>query len=182
MSSTYGYTLQPIPYELSAAEQQEAQFDLWKKGNKISPKLWAILAAICLAAIAGIFFLKGYSTVLFYVMLVFVGIFLLIRFFGLAWYVKREIAKHPTQTVKGVKLGVQPQGLIMIQKMGQQEGRAMIDWKQVTEWQETEKYLFITASVKGQTSSQILPKRLIAQKFPFDTVRKHLTEVVGQAK
>ncbi|HEY4713765.1 MAG TPA: hypothetical protein VIH30_05950, partial [Aquirhabdus sp.] len=126
MSSTYGYTLQPIPYELSAAEQQEAQFDLWKKGNQISTKLWSILAVICLAALAGIFFLKGYSTVLFYVVLVFVGIFLLIRFFGLAWYVKREIAKHPTQTIKGVKIGVQPQGLIMIQKMGQQEGRAMI--------------------------------------------------------
>ncbi|GAC1375302.1 MAG: SdpI family protein [Aquirhabdus sp.] len=182
MSSTYGYTLQPIPYELSAAEQQEAQFDLWKKGNKISTKLWAILAAISLAAIAGLVFLSKYSTVIFYVILVFVGIFLLIRFFGLAWYVKREIAKHPTQTIKGVKLGVQPQGLIMIQKMGMQEGRAMIDWKQVTEWQETDKYIFITASVKGQTSSQILPKRLVAQKFPFDTVRKHLTEVVGQAK
>jgi len=182
MSSTYGYTLQPIPYELSTAEQQEAQFDLWKKGNKISPKLWAILAAISIAAIAGIVFLKGYSTAFFWIMLVAVALFLVIRFFGLAWYVKREIAKHPTQNVKGVKIGVQPQGLIMIQKMGMQEGRAMIDWKQVTEWQETDKYIFITASVKGQTSSQILPKRLVAQKFPFDTVRKHLTEVVGKAK
>lgn len=182
MSSTYGYTLQPIPYELSPAEQQEAQFDLWKKGNKISMKLWAILAAICLAAISGIVFLKGYSTVLFWFLLVGVGLFLLVRFFGLAWYVKREIAKHPTQTIKGVKIGVQPQGLIMIQKMGHQEGRAMIDWKQVTEWQETDKYIFVTANVKGQTSSQILPKRLVAQKFPFDTVRKHLIEVVGQAK
>lgn len=182
MSSTYGYTLQPIPYELSTTEQQEAQFDLWKKGNQISMKVWAILAAICLAAIAGIVFLKGYSTAFFWIMLVAVALFLVIRFFGLAWYVKREIAKHPTQNIKGVKIGVQPQGLIMIQKMGQQEGRAMIDWKQVTEWQETDKYLFITASVKGQTSSQILPKRLVAQKFPFDTVRKHLTEVVGQAK
>lgn len=182
MSSTYGYTLQPIPYELSVAEQQEAQFDLWKKGNKISIKVWAILAAICLAAISGIVFLKGYSTVFFWFLLVGVGLFLLVRFFALAWYVKREIAKHPTQTIKGVKIGVQPQGLIMIQKMGHQEGRAMIDWKQVTDWQETDKYIFVTASVKGQTSSQILPKRLVAQKFPFDTVRKHLTEVAGKAK
>jgi uncharacterized protein (DUF58 family) len=182
MSSTYGYTLQPINYELSSAEQQEAQFDLWRKGNKISPKVWAILAAVCVAAIAGIVFLHGYSTAFFWIMLVGVALFLVVRFFGLAWYVKREILKHPTQDIKGVKLGVQPQGLIMIQKMGQQEGRAMIDWKQVTEWQETEKFIFITANVKGQTSSQILPKRMVAQKFPFETVRKHLTEVAGKAK
>jgi hypothetical protein len=118
----------------------------------------------------------------FWIMLVAVALFLIARFFGLAWYVKREILKHPTQDIKGVKIGVQPQGLIMIQKMGMQEGRAMIDWKQVTEWQETEKFIFITAKVKGQTSSQILPKRMAAQKFPFETVRKHLTEVVGKAK
>ncbi|MDE2419766.1 MAG: YcxB family protein [Gammaproteobacteria bacterium] len=182
MSSTYGYTLQPIPYELTTTEQQEAQFDLWKKSNKVSTKVWAILAAICVAAIAGIVFLHGYSTAFFWVLLVGVALFLVVRFFGLAWYVKREILKYPTQDIKGIKIGVQPQGLIMIQKMGMQEGRATIDWKQVTEWQETEKFLFITAQVKGQTSSQIIPKRMVAQKFPFETVRKHLTDAVGPAK
>jgi hypothetical protein len=181
MSSTYGYTLQPINYELSTAEQQEAQFDLWRKGNKISYKVWAILAAICVAAIAGIVFLHGYSTAFFWIMLVGVALFLIVRFFGLAWYVKREILKHPTQDIKGIRIGVQPQGLIMIQKMGMQEGRAMTEWKQVTEWKETDKYLFVTATVKGQTNALILPKRLVAQKFPFETVRKHLIEAVGQA-
>ncbi len=178
MSSSYHYTLQPINYELSSAEQQEAQFDLWRQGNKISPKLWMILAAICVAAIAGIVFLKGYSTVFFWVILVGVALFLLVRFFGLAWYVKREIRKYPTQDIKGIRLGVQPQGLIMIQKMGMQEGRAMTEWKQVTEWKETEKYIFITSKIKGQTNSLILPKRLGAQKFPLDTVRKHLKELL----
>ncbi len=181
MSSPYGYTLQPINYELSSAEQQEAQFALWRQGNKISPKLWVILAAIAVAAIAGIVFLQGYSTAFFWVILVGEALFLVVRFFGLAWYVKREIRKHPTQDINGIRLGVQPQGLIMIQKMGMQEGRAMTEWKQVTEWKETDKYIFITATVKGQTNSLILPKRLSAQKFPFDTVRKHLKEVVDQA-
>lgn len=181
MSSTYGYTLQPIPYELSAAEQQEAQFDLWKKDNKISPKLGAILTMIAAAAIAGIVFLHGYSTTIFWVILVIVALFLAVKIFGFAWYVKREIQKQPAQDIKGIKIGVQPQGLIMIQKMGMQEGRAMTEWKQVTNWKETDKYLFVTAAVKGQTNSLILPKRLTAQKFPFETVRKHLIEAVGQA-
>ncbi|WP_407640774.1 YcxB family protein [Aquirhabdus parva] len=182
MSSPYAYTLQPIPYEITAAEQREAQFAAWKKNNRISTKVWAILAAICVAAIAGIGFLRGYSTVFFWILLVGVALYLILRVYGMAWYVKREIAKYSVQDIKGIKIGVQPQGLIMIQKMGLQEGRGIIEWKQVTEWQETDKFIFITASQKGQTSAQILPKRLAAQKFPFDTVRKHLIEVVGQAK
>jgi YcxB-like protein len=182
MSSSYSYTLQPINYELSAVEQQEAQFDLWRQGNKISTKLWVILAAICVAAIAGIVFLKGYSTAFFWVILVFEALFLIVRFFGLAWYVKREIRKYPTQDLRGIRLGVQPQGLIMIQKIGMQEGRAMTEWKQVTEWKETDKYIFITSKIKGQTNSLILPKRLTAQKFPMETVRKHLKEAVDQAR
>ena len=182
MSAPYGYTLQPIPYELSAAEQKEAQFDLWQKGNKITPKVWAILAAVSIAALAGIIFLKGYSTAIFWIMLVGVALFLLVRIFGLKWYAKREMAKMPVQDIKGIKMGVQPSGLIMLQKIGQQEGRGIIEWKDVSEWQETDKYIFLTCNSKGQTGTQILPKRLAAKKFPLDTVRKHLLDVVGPAK
>ena len=32
--------------------------------------------------------------------------------------------------------------------------------------------------MKGQQGSQIVPKRLEAQKFPIDTVRQHLQEVI----
>ena len=182
MSASYGYTLQPIPYELSAAEQKEAQYDLWRKSNQIKPKLWAILCAISIVAIAGLIFLRGYSTAIFWLLLVGVAVFLAARIFGLSWYAKREMAKMPVQDIKGIKMGVQPSGLIMLQKIGQQEGRGMIEWKDVSEWQETDKYIYLTCNSRGQTGTQILPKRLAEKKFPLDTVRKHLTEVVGPAK
>ena len=39
-------------------------------------------------------------------------------------------------------------------------------------------YIFMMFEMKGQQGSQILPKRLQAQKFPIDTVRQHLLEVI----
>ena len=74
--STYPYTMQPVPYELSVEEQREAQLALWKAGNVISTKVWAILAAISVAAVVGIFLVDGYSTAFFWVVLVIVAAYL----------------------------------------------------------------------------------------------------------
>lgn len=55
----------------------------------------------------------------------------LIRKFGLEWYVKRKMNEFPVQEIKGIRLGVQPHGLIMRQKMGAQEGVGAIGWKKI---------------------------------------------------
>lgn len=180
--STYPYTMQPVPYELSVEEQREAQLALWKAGNVISTKVWAILAAISVAAVVGIFLVDGYSTAFFWVVLVIVAAYLGIRKYGLEWYIKREMEKQPIQPLSGFKIGVQPQGIVMVQKMGNQEGRGTIDWKSFTEWRENDKFIYMFFSVKGQNGTQIIPKRMASQKFPIDTIRKHLTEVLGAAK
>ena len=137
-------------------------------------------------AIAGIVLVHGYSTALFWIMLIGVAIFLAARIWGwphfIRWQVEKEMAKHPMQAITGIKLGVQPQGLVMFQRMNNQEGRGVIGWKDFSEWRENDKYLYLTFSVKGQQGMQIIPKRMTAQRFPIDTVRKHLTETLGAAK
>ncbi len=181
MTTALSYTLQPVPYELSAQEQQDAQYAMSVANAKISNKVWLILAAVCAGAVAGIVLLHGYSTAFFWIILVFAALYVLVRIFGVAWYIKREMKKVPTQDIKGIKLGVQPQGIIMIQGSGVQMGRGFIDWKQVTEWRETAKFIYLTYTAKGQTGAMILPKRMTAQKFPIETVRHHLLDAVGPA-
>lgn len=178
----YPYTLQPVPFELSEAEQRSAQLIIWRRTNTISQKTWIILGIIVALAIVGLVFVKNYSTIIFWLMLVGVVLYLLIRRFGLEWYVKRKLGQELIEDIKGIKMGVQPQGLTMIQRMGAQEGRGMISWKDVTEWQDHPEFLFLTFKVKGQQGAHVLPKRMNSQNFSFDTIRKHLTETVGPAK
>lgn len=59
----YAYTLQPVNYEVSEAEQRDAQLKIWRSTNKISTKAWIIMAVVLLLSIAGIILLKNYSTI-----------------------------------------------------------------------------------------------------------------------
>ena len=42
----YAYTLQPVPYEVSEAEQRQAQLMIWRSTNKFSKKAWMIMIAL----------------------------------------------------------------------------------------------------------------------------------------
>ncbi|RDT36942.1 hypothetical protein DXF92_29680, partial [Klebsiella pneumoniae] len=64
------YTLQPVPYEVSEAEQRNAQLLIWRSTNKISTKIWAIMGVILALAILGLIFIKNYSTVICWVAIV----------------------------------------------------------------------------------------------------------------
>ena len=178
----YAYTLQPVNYEISEAEQRQAQLAIWRSTNKIGTKTWLIMAAVAILSIAGIILLKNYSTIFCWVALVCVVAYLLIRKFGLEWYVKRKMNEFPVQEIKGIRLGVQPHGLIMRQQMGGQEGVGAIGWKDVYEWYNTPDFMLINFKVKGQQGAYILPKRMDSKNFSFNTIRKHLTETVGEAK
>lgn len=196
MSSPYPYTMQPIPYELSVAEQHDAQLSLWRTSNHINHKTWIIVALVALAGVAGIYWFQGYSTIFFWLLLIGAISYIAVRLYAVEWYVKRQITKQELQPLGGIKIGIQPQGLVMIQKMpanakapkgmampaAGQEARGMIGWKEFTEWRETEQYLYLFYQVKGQQGTQIIPKRMAAQKLPLDTIRKHLTEAIGAAK
>lgn len=178
----YPYTLQPIPCSLAREEFEQAQMELFAKTNKISTKIWLILAVIVALAIVGIVFVSGYSTVIFWLMLVGVVIYLLIRTLGLQWYMKRELAKQPIPPeLAKLKVGVQKHGLVMSMPQGIHQATGVIGWEQVTQWYETPNYFFIMFAAKGQQGSQIVPKRLSAQKFPLDTLRHHLTEVKAES-
>ena len=178
----YAYTLQPVPYEVSADEQREIQLQMWRSTNKIGAKAWAIMAAVVALSILGLILLKNYSTIFCWVALVAVVLYYLARTFGLEWYVKRKMNEFPTQEIKGNKLGVQPHGLVMRQQMGVQEGVAVISWKDIYEWYNTPEYMLVKFKVKGQEGAYILPKRMDSKNFSFSTVRKHLQETVGDAK
>ena len=154
----YAYTLQPVNYEISEAEQRQAQLAIWRSTNKISTKSWIIMAVVAVLSIVGIILLKNYSTIFCWVALVGVVAYFLIRKF------------------------VQPHGLIMRQKMGAQEGVGAIGWKDIYEWYNTPDFLLINFKVKGQQGAYILPKRMDSRNFSFNTIRKHLTETVGEAK
>lgn len=200
----YPYTLQPINLGLTEDEFRQAQRQLFDSNNqsltKISQKTWAILAVIVALAIAGLILVSGYSTIIFWLMLIGVVAFLLLRTYGLAWYTKNEFEKQiqsqamPTEMTQ-MKVGIQQHGLIMsmpapnapqpprgmnqplIRSTGMQQ--AIIKWNNVTNWQETPDYIFMMFEVNGQQGSQIIPKRLAQQKFPIDTLRHHLQEEVG---
>lgn len=178
----YAYTLQPVNYEISEEEQRTAQLAIWRGTNKIGTKAWLIMAAVALLAIIGIVLLKNYSTIFCWVALVIVVAYFLIRKFGLEWYVKRKMNEYPVQEIKGIKLGVQPHGIIMRQKMGLQEGVGAIGWKDIYEWYNTPEFMLVNFKVKGQQGAYILPKRLDSKNFSFNTIRKHLQQEVGDAK
>lgn len=178
----YAYTLQPVPYEVSEAEQRYAQLAIWRSTNKIGTKAWAIMGVIVALSILGLIFIKNYSTVIFWVALASVLIYFLVRKFGLEWYVKRKMNEFPVEEIKGIKLGVQPSGIIMRQKMGIQEGVASINWKDIYEWYNTPEFILVNFKVKGQQGAYILPKRMDSKNFSFNTIRKHLNEAVGTAK
>ncbi|MBF7688565.1 YcxB family protein [Acinetobacter rathckeae] len=180
--NVYAYTLQPVSYEVSEAEQRQAQLTIWRSTNKIGTKAWAIMGAVVLLAILGIVLIKNYSTVFCWVAIACVAIYILIRKFALEWYVKRKMNETPAEDIQGIRLGVQPTGLVMRQKMGAQEGVASIAWKDIYEWYDTTEFLLLSFKVKGQQGAYILPKRMDSRNFPFTTIRKHLKQSVGDAK
>lgn len=180
--SVFAYTLNPVPYEVSEEEQRHAQLMIWRASNKFSTKAWIIMGSIVALSILGIIFLKNYSTIFCWVAIVGVVLFYLAKKFGLEWYAKRQMNEYPVPAITGIRLGVQPTGIIMRQKVGLQEGIATIGWSDIHEWYDTTDFLLVNFKVKGQQGAYILPKRMDSKNFPFTTIRKHLNEQVGQAK
>lgn len=186
----YAYTLQPVPYEVSEAEQRQAQLMIWRSTNKFSRKAWIIMISLVVLSLvtAGLInYYSTYSTVFCWVVIVFVALFYLIKRFGLEWYVKRKMNEFPVQEIKGLRLGVQPHGIVMRQKMGIQEGTATIGWKDIYEWYSSPDFILVNFKVKTpkgdeQQGAYILPKRMDSKNFSFNTVRKHLNETVGAPK
>ena len=186
----YAYTLQPVPYEVSEQEQRQAQLMIWRGTNKFSRKAWLIMIALVVLSLvtAGLIkYYSTYSTAICWVVIIGVVLFYLIRKFGLEWYVKRKMNEFPVQEIKGIRLGVQPHGIVMRQKMGLQEGTATIGWKDIYEWYNTPDFILANFKVKTpkgevQQGAYILPKRMDSKNFSFNTVRKHLKETVGEAK
>lgn len=186
----YAYTLQPVPYEVSEQEQRQAQLMIWRGTNKFSRKAWLIMIALVVLSLvtAGLIkYYSTYSTAICWVVIIGVVLFYLIRKFGLEWYVKRKMNEFPVQEIKGIRLGVQPHGIVMRKKMGLQEGTATIGWKDIYEWYNTPDFILVNFKVKTpkgevQQGAYILPKRMDSKNFSFNTVRKHLKETVGEAK
>jgi len=204
----YPYTLQPVALNLSEAEFKQAQYELFNNTSQtfglssIKTKEWAIMAVVVVLAIAGLVFVTGYSTILFWLMLVLVVLYVVVRTLGFKWYVKKEFEKQIAEQempdeMRNLKLGVQKHGLIMtipteqpdslkasqvrgMQMRAAMSQQAVIPWTAVKSWEETEDYIFVLFEMQGQQGSQIIPKRIKAQKFPIDTVRKHLQEVIPE--
>lgn len=200
----YPYTLQPVDLNLNESEFRQAQQQIFHTNNqkltKISTKSWIIMAIICVLAILGLIFVQGYSTIIFWLMLFGVVVFLLARTYGLKWYVKREFEKQMAsqslpEEMKSMKIGIQQHGLVVSLPMqhtpqlprgfnqplmrGVAQQQAVIKWQDVKNWQETDDFIMMIFEVKGQQGSQIVPKRLAQQKFPIDTLRHHLQTEVG---
>lgn len=200
----YPYTLKPVALNMSEAEFRAAQLSLFEKSanaftlQSIKPKEWIVMALVVAAAIAGLVFISGYSTIIFWVMLVLVAVYLLARTLGMKWYMRREYEKQVSGTqmpeqLQTLQLGVQSHGLVMAMpapsdmlqspKMRGMQMRAgatqsaSIPWSAVSSWDETDEFLFMMFEMKGQKGSQIIPKRLESQGLPIDTIKKHLSEV-----
>lgn len=200
----YPYTLQPVALDMSDAEFKSAQLALFEKSiqsvslKSVRTKEWIILAITVALAVLGLVFVDGYFTIIFWIMLVGVVIYLLIRTLGLQWYMRREFDKQVADIqipdeMYSLKLGVQKHGLIMaipaksdIMQSPQLRGMQMrsapmqqgvLNWKQVTQWDETDEFVFIMFEMNGQKGSQIIPKRLNAKGLPIQTIIKHLSEV-----
>lgn len=181
-NSVYAYTLNPVNYEISEQEQRDAQLMIWRASNKFSTKMWLIMGIIVALSIVGIIFLKNYSTIFCWVAIVLVILFYVGKKFGLEWYAKRQMAQYPVPEITGIRLGVQPTGIVMRQKMGMHEGVGTVGWNDVHEWYNLPEFLLINFTVKGQQGAYILPKRMDSKNFSFNTIRKHLQETVGDAK
>ena len=186
----YAYTLQPVPYEVSELEQRQAQLMIWRSTNKFSTKTWSIMLALVVLSLvaAGLIrYYSTYSTVICWVVIASVVLFYLVKKFGLEWYVKRKMKEFPVQEIKDIRLGVQPHGIVMRQKVGLQEGTATIGWKDIYEWYNSPDFILINFKVKTpkgdeQQGAYILPKRMNSKNFSFETVRKHLNQTVGAPK
>ena len=202
----YPYTLQPVALNLTEAEFQQAQYELFVNAQpsfglkSLKTKEWIMIAVGIILAVTGLVFVTGYSTIIFWMILVAVVIYLLVRTLGFKWYVKKEFEKQVAaqdmpDEMRQMKLGVQKHGLVMAMPVNQPDmfnnnqmrgmqmragsmQQAVIPWSAVKSWDETDDYIFVMFEVKGQQGSQIVPKRLQTQKFPIDTVRQHLQEVV----
>lgn len=200
----YPYTLKPIALNMTDAEFRGAQLALFEKGasnftlKSIHTKEWIIMALVVVAAIAGLVFVSGYSTIIFWIMLALVGIYLLARTLGLKWYMRREYDKQVAGTqmpeeMTNVQLGVQSHGLVMsvpapagmlnnpqmrgMQMRSAPMQSAVIPWNTVSSWDETDEYVFMMFEMRGQKGSQIIPKRLENNGLPIKTIVKHLSEV-----
>lgn len=200
----YPYTLKPIALNMTDAEFRGAQLALFEKGasnftlKSIHTKEWIIMALVVAAAIAGLVFVSGYSTIIFWIMLALVGIYLLARTLGLKWYMRREYDKQVAGTqmpeeMANVQLGVQSHGLVMsvpapagmlnnpqmrgMQMRSAPMQSAVIPWNTVSSWDETDEYVFMMFEMRGQKGSQIIPKRLENNGLPIKTIVKHLSEV-----
>ncbi|MEB6676433.1 YcxB family protein [Acinetobacter haemolyticus] len=186
----YAYTLQPVPYEVSEVEQRQAQLMIWRSSNKFSRKAWIImisLVVLSLVAAGLIKYYSTYSTVICWVVIIGVAFYYLTKKFGLEWYVKRKMKEFPVQEIKGIRLGVQPHGLVMRQKVGLQDGTATIGWKDIYEWYASPDFILVNFKVKTpkgdeQQGAYILPKRMDSKNFSFKTIRRHLNETVGAPK
>ncbi|MEC5209028.1 hypothetical protein RCH20_000070 [Psychrobacter sp. PL15] len=202
----YPYTLQPVALNLTEAEFYQAQYELFASASpsfglkSLKTKEWIIMAVVVILALAGLVFVTGYSTIIFWLMLVAVAIYLLVRTLGFKWYVKREFEKQVAEQempdeMRQMKLGIQKHGLVMVMptiqpdlaKNSQARGmqmragstqQAIVPWTAIKSWDETDDFIFMMFEMKGQQGSQIVPKRLQAQKFPIATVRQHLEAVV----
>lgn len=200
----YPYTLKPIALNMTDAEFRGAQLALFEKGasnftlKSIRTKEWIVMAAVVVVAIAGLVFVSGYSTIIFWIMLALVGIYFLARTLGLKWYMRREYDKQvagaqmPEEMAK-VQLGVQSHGLVMsvpapagmlnspqmrgMQMRSAPMQSAVIPWNTVSSWDETDEYVFMMFEMRGQKGSQIIPKRLEDNGLPIKTILKHLSEV-----
>ncbi|KDN24667.1 hypothetical protein MBO_08067 [Moraxella bovoculi 237] len=200
----YPYTLKPIALNMTDAEFRGAQLALFEKGasnftlKSIRTKEWIVMAAVVVAAIAGLVFVSGYSTIIFWIMLALVGIYLLARTLGLKWYMRREYDKQVAgaqmpEEMANVQLGVQSHGLVMsvpapagmlnspqmrgMQMRSAPMQSAVIPWNAVSSWDETDEYVFMMFEMRGQKGSQIIPKRLEDNGLPIKTILKHLSEV-----
>lgn len=200
----YPYTLQPVALDMSDAEFRNAQLALFEKSvqavslKSVRIKEWIILGITVALAVLGLIFVNGYSTIIFWIMLVGVVIYLLLRTLGMQWYMRREFDKQVSEInipdeMYALKLGVQKHGLIMaipaksdILQNPQMRGMTMrsaptqqgvLNWSAVTQWDETDDFVFIMFEMQGQKGSQIIPKRLNNKGLPINTIIKHLQEI-----
>ena len=99
----YAYTLQPVPYEVSEAEQRQAQLMIWRSTNKFSKKAWMIMIALVVLSLVSAGLIKyysTYSTVLCWVVIIAVILFYLVKKFVLEWYVKRKMTEFPSHDTR----------------------------------------------------------------------------------
>lgn len=198
----YPYTLQPVAVNMTDSEFNQAQLALFNQTKqtqnltKLKTKEWGILGAVTLVGILGIVLVSGYSTIIFWLLLVGVTIYLVLRTIGLNWYMQKEYEKQLSgatmpNEMKSIKLGIQPHGLIMtlpntntaqntvrgMTMRGTAVQQAVIPWTSVTSWDETDEFVFIMFEIQSQQGSQIIPKRLHGNGFSINTIKEHLTKI-----